>query len=193
MAFIIENSERYVKVVKNLSADGVVATMIEYKDKNTRILEKQFGSFKTKVIELVDTVLDEYYESMFEKASQIGFSNEDVESEAGVQHYRTQHPTFDSLYLQYHTLFDEQELLTNFFRTINAPTPNLPIIFSLVKTRLTGLTVETEEQFNFLLASSSPETITMSVLLNLDQEVSLEDLYIHLKETGVYTNVIDDL
>ena len=39
MAFIIENSERYVKVVKNLSADGVVATMIEYKDKNTRILE----------------------------------------------------------------------------------------------------------------------------------------------------------
>lgn len=191
MALITKENQRYIRVIKDYTENGIIATSIEYETKDARELEKKYEEFKNALPAIVEEALGEYYARMLQCAETIGYTDEDVSAE-GLARYREAHPEFDRLYVRYYRLFDENVDLRMFYDNAQ-DCPNCPAIYEACNEKLRNFDIKSIEEFNSALRDCNPKTTITSVLLDIDKDVNLSGVYTFLKQTGRYIDVFDDL
>lgn len=191
MALITKENQRYIRVIKDYTENGIIATSIEYETKDSRELEKKYEEFKIALPVIVEEALGEYYARMLQCAETIGYTDEDVSVE-GLARYRDAHPEFDRLYVRYYRLFDENIDLKMFYDNAQ-DCPNCPEIYEACNEKLRNFDIKSIEEFNLALKDCNPKTTITSVLLDIDKDVNLSGVYTFLKQTGRYIDVFDDL
>ncbi len=192
MAMILEDGNRYIKVEAD-AADGCLYAVIkEYESKEARELEKQYGPFKTRLLCMAADRLDVLYADMYETAEDIGFDEIVVTSDEATARFCALHPDFAEKYNRYHALLQETHDLQLYCTLPGHPLPSLPMI-SAMAIADQAYPIASDVDFYSVLAGSNPRVTTMQTTLPLPPESSIEQVYNHLKGTGIFEGFRDDL
>lgn len=192
MAMILEDGNRYIKVEAD-AADGCLYAVIkEYESKEARELEKQYGPFKTRLLRLAADRLDALYADMYETARDIGFDETVVTSDEATAGFCALHPDFAEKHHRYHALLQETHDLQLYCSLPGHPLPSLPMIAALAIAEQ-AYPIASDEDFYKILAGANPRVTTMQTSLPLPPGSSIEQVYNHLKSTGIYRGIKDDL
>lgn len=192
MAMILEDGNRYIKVEAD-AADGCLYAVIkEYESKAARELEKQYGPFKTRLLCMAVDRLDVLYADMYETAQDIGFDETVVTSDEATAGFCTLHPGFAEKHHRYHALLQEAHDLQLYCTLPGHPLPSLPMIAALAIADQ-AYPIASDEDFYRTLVGSNPRLTTMQTTLPLPPESTITQIYKHLKSTGIYRGIKDDL
>lgn len=192
MAMILEDGNRYIKVEAD-AADGCLFAVIkEYERKEARELEKQYGPFKNHLLDMAADRLEVLYAYMYETAEDIGFDETVVTSDEATAGFCALHPDFAEKYNRYHALLQETHDLQLYCSLPGYPLPSLPMIAAMAIADH-AYPVACNEDFYRVLAGSNPRVTTMQTTLPLPPGSSIDQVYNHLKSTGIYRGIRDDL
>lgn len=192
MAMILEDGNRYIKVEADATDGCLYAVIKEYESKEARELEKQYGSFKTRLLCMAADRLDILYTDMYETAQDIGFDETVVTSDEATAGFCALHPDFAEKHHRYHTLLQETHDLQLYCSLPGYPLPSLPMI-SAMAIADHAYPVACNEDFYRVLAGSNPRVTTMQTTLPLPPESTITQIYDHLKSTGIYRGIRNDL
>jgi hypothetical protein len=193
MAIILEDRNVYIKVGKESENNLTYALIKEYENKEARELEKQNGAFKSYLVTAVQDKLKSYYDEMYALATELGFDESVVETYESIMEFCELHPDFAERYQRYHTLYAEEQRLSEFLHAPNQKLPELTIIYEAIAKHQNIFPVASIEDFYTILKVSNPFVVEMRVSIPDDCASSISDVYTYLKTTGIFKNMKDDL
>lgn len=193
MAIILEDRNVYIKVEKESENNLSYALIKEYANKEARELEKRNGAFKSYLLTAVQDKLKTYYDEMYALATEIGFDESVVETYESTIEFCNSHPSFNEKYQQYHTLFAEEQSLSEFLHFPNLPVPNLPVMYKAIIEKQQVYPVSSLDDFYYLLSTANPAIVEMRVSIPSEHASSITAVYEYLKNIGIFNNAKDDL
>lgn len=192
MAVILEDGNKYIKVEADAAHGCLYAVIKEYESKEARELEKQYDPFKAQLLGMAADRLEVLYADMYETAQDIGFDETVVTSDEATAVFCTLHPDFAVEYHRYHALLQEAHDLQLYCTLPGHPLPSLPVIAAMVIADQ-AFPVACDEDFYRILEGSNPRVMMMQTSLLLPPGSSIEQVYNHLKGTGIFEGFRDDL
>lgn len=193
MAIILEENNVYIKIEKDIESDIVFALIKEYKNKETRELEKQYGEFKEYLTLFINNQLNIHYDRMLNEAIAMNIVPTSGISKEEIDDLRKDYPSFDIAYTEYHTLNNEEYLLGKYFLDPSSDVPDLPKTFNLLIQNQEEWEIETYDDFSNLLKACNPQIVSMKISIPEEITVDVPSIYDYIKRKKIFNNPRDDL